>query len=76
MSARLQPIFEIYVDDDRYAVPTLHLMPADDVANAREIVSRLLSENIHHRGAELCFEGRLIVGIGSFARTPRSPTAA
>jgi hypothetical protein len=71
MSAMPRPIFEIYVDDDRYAVPTLHLVPADDEATAREIVSRLLEENAHHRGAELCFEGQLILGVGTFEVAPR-----
>jgi hypothetical protein len=71
MPALPRPIFEIYVDDDRYAVPTLHLVPADDVADAREIVGRLLGENAHHLGAELCFEGELIVGVGTFEQAPR-----
>ena len=66
-----RPIFEIYVDDDRYGVPTLHLVPADDEAEAREIVDRLLSENAHHLGAELYLEGRLLAGLGSFAERPR-----
>ncbi len=73
----MRPIFEIYVDDDRYAVPTLHLIPADDEADALQVVERLLNENRHYRGAELCFEGRLLAAQGSFmerARRRQPPT--
>jgi hypothetical protein len=75
MSATTRPMFEIYVDDDRYAVPTLHLVSANDESAARHVVDLLLSENPHHLGAELYFEGRLICGVGSFALTPRLSTA-
>ena len=71
MTAMSRPTFEIYIDDDRYAVPTLHLVTADDEAAAREVVDRLVRENAHHLGAELCLEGRLILGVGSFARGRR-----
>lgn len=72
MSVQLQPIFEIYVDDSRYAVPTLHLMPAPDEASARQIVERILSESTHHVGAELCYDGELLAAVGTFAVTPRA----
>jgi len=66
-----RPIFEIYVDDDRYSVPTLHLAPAADEFEALEIITRLLGENDHHLGAELYLDGMRLAGIGSFAETPR-----
>ena len=59
--------FEVYLDDDRYAVPTLHLIMADDQEKARIIVERMLDDSPHHRGAEICLAGRRLVGLGSFA---------
>ena len=72
MSVCFKPTFEIFVDDRRYAVPTLHLVSAADERGAREIADRLLSESIHHVGAEVWWEGKLLVGLGSFATRPRS----
>lgn len=66
------PTFEIYVDDDRYAVPTLHLIAAEDEARAREIADRLLNENAHHLGAEVCFEDQVLFRSGSYALAPRA----
>jgi len=59
--------FEVFVDDDRYAVPTLHLIPAEDEAIALRVARRLLAESPHHLGVEVCLEGRRVTGIGSFA---------
>jgi hypothetical protein len=75
MSERLRPIFEIYVDDSRYAVPTLHLAPAVDFADAERIVERLIAESEHHVGAEICFDGQQLAAFGSFALSPRLRTA-
>ncbi|HEY3949861.1 hypothetical protein [Phenylobacterium sp.] len=66
------PIFEIYVNDDRYAVPTLHLVAAEDEAGAREIMDRLLRESAHHVGAELCLDDRVLFRAGAYAVTPRA----
>lgn len=65
-------IFEIYVDDTRYAVPTLHFIVATTVAHARAAAERLLAESAHHVGAELRLAGERIEGLGSFA-TRRHP---
>jgi len=59
--------FEIYVDDDRYAVPTFHLIPAEDEDVAFRVARRLLEESPHHLGVEVCLDGRRLTGIGSFA---------
>lgn len=75
MSVKLRPIFEIYLDDSRYAVPTLHLVPADDSAAARQIVQRMIDESEHHLGAELCFDGELLASLGTFAERPRQRSA-
>ena len=57
-------VFEVYVDDDRYSVPTLHLLVADE-AMAWRIADEMLRENTHHRGAELWCEGRRVARLGS-----------
>ena len=75
MSVKLRPIFEIYLDDSRYAVPTLHLVPADDSTTARQIVQRMIDESEHHLGAELCYDGELLAALGTFAERPRQRSA-
>jgi hypothetical protein len=67
--------YELYLDDDRYAVPTLHLIPARDEATALQIATRLLNESEHHRGAELCLGDERLAGLGTFA-TRRVPDEA
>lgn len=55
--------YELYLDDDRYAVPTLHLIVTDDPASARRTAERLLCENSHHLGAELWGDGRRLARL-------------
>ena len=65
---RGRPTFEVYFDDDRYAVPTLHLLTTDDDDDAaRATAERMLDENAHYRGAELWRDGRRLLGLGSLA---------
>ena len=71
MSVQHRPIFEIYLDDRRYAVPTLHLAPADDTAAAQMLAQRMIEESEHHLGAEICYDGELLASLGTFAETPR-----
>jgi hypothetical protein len=59
--------FEIYLDDDRYSVPTLHLVVADDPAMALTMAERLLADSPHHLGAEICVAGERVAGLGTFA---------
>lgn len=75
MSAQSPDTFEIYVDDDRYSVPTLHLITASTLAHARDAAERILRESAHHLGAELRLEGERLAGLGSFA-TRRHPGEA
>lgn len=75
LSTRRMPpeTFEIFVDDDRYAVPTLHLVAADDVAAAFAIAQRMVAESPHHLGAELCLDGQRLAGVGSFVNRQLPP---
>ena len=67
MSAALVPTFELYLDDDRYAVPTFKLVVADDVRMALDAARRMLDECPHHRGVEICLDGVRLEGLGSLA---------
>jgi hypothetical protein len=61
-------VFEIYFDDDRYRVPTLHLLAADrDLTLALATVRQMLDDNAHYRGAELWRAGGRLLGLGSMA---------
>jgi hypothetical protein len=62
-----QLTFEIYLDDARYAVPTLKLIAAPDSDAALRIAELLVAESHHHLGAEVCQGGQRIAGLGSFA---------
>ena len=64
--------FQIYIDDDRYSVPTLHLATVAGEARALEIAKRLLEDSDHHLGVEVCEEGKPLFGLGSLARRPQS----
>src|SRR4051812_31773732 len=64
--------FEIYIDDDRYAVPTLHLVMAEDATMAIVIARRMVADSAHHLGAEISRSGHRVAGIGTF-ETRRLP---
>ena len=59
--------FEVYIDDDRYAVHSFYLITAGSEARARTLAEELWRSSPHHRGVELLFEGARIVGLGSLA---------
>lgn len=57
--------FEAFIHDDRYTVPTLHLVSAMSEASAREAADALLRASAHHVGVELCRNGEQIVQLGA-----------
>lgn len=57
--------FELYVDDDRYSVPTLHLITAWDAEAATAVAEARLAESGHHRGVELWQSGRRLLVLGA-----------
>ena len=59
--------YEIYVDDDRYKVPSLYLITANSEARARAIADELWRSSPHHQGVELRRDGRHLAGLGSLA---------
>ena len=64
--------FELFVHDDRYSVPTLHLISADDERAARRAAQAMLRSSPHHLGVELCRDGELLQARG--ACEERRPT--
>jgi hypothetical protein len=60
--------FEIYIDDERYTVPTLHLIAAPDHARAIEMANHLLEESAHHRGVEVRSGEAVLFVAGSLAK--------
>ena len=59
------PSYEIFIDDDRYSVPSLYLITASDTGRARAVAERLWKDSDHHRGVELRREGVLVFSCGS-----------
>ena len=64
--------FELFVDDDRYRVPTLTFVMVTDTHRALEIAEGLMGESPHHHGVEVCQRGRRLFGIGSCATKPEA----
>jgi hypothetical protein len=61
------PDYQVYVDDDRYSVPSLYLITANSEARARAMAEELLTGSDHHQGVELRQDGERLYGLGSFA---------
>ena len=74
MAIRDTQTFEAFVHDDRYSVPTLHLIAAFDEAAAQETARALLRASTHHLGVELCRDGQPLLALGTCAE--RRPTDA
>ena len=59
--------FEVFIDDDRYSVPSLYLITAHSEARARAKAEELLRASDHHQGVEVRRDGESVFGLGSFA---------
>ncbi len=64
--------FQLFIDDDRYSVPTVQIIIVESEERAREAAEQMLNESRHHHGVEVCEQGRRLFGLGSFS-TPRGP---
>jgi hypothetical protein len=69
VSMRTMADFEIYIDDDRYSVPSLYLITAQSDVTARLTAEELLRSSDHHQGVELRRDGERIYGLGTFGPT-------
>ena len=59
--------FEIYIDDDRYATPTLFFVQVIDEQRAREFAQKKLDEDDRHLGIEVREAGVRLFGLGTLA---------
>jgi len=59
--------FEVYVDDDRYEVPSFYLISAASAARAKVLAEELWRSSAHHRGVELLSDGVRLAAMGSMA---------
>ena len=66
------PSYEIFIDDDRYSVPSLYLITATDSARACAIAERLWQDSKHHQGVEVRREGELVFGCGTYDQQART----
>ena len=64
--------FELFVHDDRYSVPTLHLVSCRDEAGAQAAAEALLRAGPHHLGVEVCCGDEHILSLGVCAERRRS----
>lgn len=64
-------LFEFYVEDDRYVVPTLRLVVAADDLSASELAMKIMDESAHHTGVEVRSGDRRLVALGTCASPVR-----
>ena len=69
---RMSDAFEVFIDDDRYRVPTLYLITAENETQARALAEGIWRESRHHHGVELRRSGEPLYGAGSFALASES----
>jgi len=67
------PTFEVYIDDDRYEVPSLYLITAQTEAQAHAMAVELWRNSEHHRGVELLLDGEPLQSYGSMAPPGSTP---
>jgi hypothetical protein len=64
--------FELFVHDDRYSVPTLHLVFCAGETAARAAAEALLGASPHHLGVEVCCADEHIASLGACAERRRT----
>jgi hypothetical protein len=64
--------FELFVHDDRYSVPTLHLVSCAGETAARIAAEALLGASPHHLGVEVCCADEQILSLGACAERRRT----
>jgi hypothetical protein len=57
--------FQVFVTDDRYAVPTLHIVLAESAESACAMAERLLESSPHHLGVEVYERDLRVLAIGA-----------
>jgi len=60
--------FELFIEDDRYTVPTLEFVPVGDAARARQVAAERLFVSMHHQSVEVRFDNERICYLSRSAR--------
>lgn len=55
--------FELFIEDDRYTVPTLDIVTAHDAARALALAKERLEASPHHLGVEICEGERVLARL-------------
>lgn len=53
-------VYTIYIEDDRYSVPTIDILTADDDARARVLAHGRLISSPHYLSAEVWEDERVV----------------
>ena len=53
-------MFNLYIEDDRFTVPRLAFLTAEDERHAQELAKQQLEESPHHVGVEICEGDRVL----------------
>jgi hypothetical protein len=61
--------FSFYIFDDRYSVPTLVFVPANDEPEARDLAAHRLAETRHYRKVEVWEGDALLFSCGGARAT-------
>ena len=60
-------LLNVYIEDDRYSVPTLQFLSVGNLTQAKAAAERLMMQSPHHRGVEMRLEDERLLGIGSYS---------
>ena len=68
--------YEIYIQDDRYSVPTLVFASLEDRGAAKDRANDLLLESPHHISVEVCQAGTVLLTLSEASSCDPSGAAA
>jgi hypothetical protein len=55
---------QLFITDDRYTVPTLHIIQIEGIAAVGEMAERLLASNVHYLAVEVFDGGVCVCAVG------------
>ena len=59
------PTFLLYIEDNRYSIPTLRIVTALHAGRVRELAEELMKDNEHHLGVEVFEDDKRLFGLGA-----------
>jgi hypothetical protein len=64
--------YQFFLNDDRYSVPTLRLVAAEDDTRARRLADLCLRESPHHLAVEVCENGQVVFTVSRPVPVPHT----